>query len=283
MRSCWRTHPSSLQPAVWPLRGQPHSVLWSAPSPQWVRACVCVGGGVIIGRLQPGVKIKLTCVELHSHVNMHPYCLISLTSFSSKNVKYLVFSPLCYLLYSLWFAFELNSEHATVLFNPHFPSTELSVQGPETDSLITSNMAPMYPAFKGETAVQMVIGSWFLRKMRELKMPKLGLLRGFSWAVSESFLGEWELNNLINSGAEEIHGTKSRSVLLNCSCFLWAVIVVCQFSSAIFLQNCTPQSWFPKNSLCFCFLNTHNKVQRSNHHDYMGLLNFDRVLSPELN
>lgn len=76
MHSCWRTHPSSLQPAVWPLQGQPLSVLWSAASPQWVRACVCVWlgrMGVTIGRLQPGVKIKLTRVELHSHVNTHPY------------------------------------------------------------------------------------------------------------------------------------------------------------------------------------------------------------------
>lgn len=130
----------------------------------------------------------------------------------------------------MWFAFELNFEHATVLFTPHFPSIELSVQGPETDSLITSNMAPMFPAFKGETAVQMVIGSWFPREMRELKMPKPDLLRGFRWEVSESFWGERELNDLINWGTGEIHGTRSyvtlffvKLFIFFCGQWLWSV------------------------------------------------------------
>lgn len=38
----------------------------------------------------------------------------------------------------------------------HF--VDLSLNGHEADSLITSNMAPMFPAFKGESVLQIFIG-----------------------------------------------------------------------------------------------------------------------------
>lgn len=141
----------------------------------------------------------------------------------------------------MWFVFELNFAHDTVLLTPHFPSIELSVHRPETDSLITSNIAPMFPAFKGETAVQMGEGSWFPREMHELKMPKPDLLRGFIWEVNESFWGERELNDLINSGTEEMHGTRSYVTLCFVKLFMFSVgsdcglsVLISHFSSKLY-------------------------------------------------
>lgn len=62
--------------------------------------------------------------------------------------------------YSLYLTPHPNIKHVTFLLSSHFLSIDLSANGPETDSLITSNMAPMFPAFKGESVMLRVKGSW---------------------------------------------------------------------------------------------------------------------------